>query len=76
MIILTYQILSRYEKHLPFGEWQVGIFHDRKQAQEYVDRTVTRYINDYGKKEFEMKIVEVTKEEGEQFNNMLFNLID
>ena len=71
---MKYQILSRYQSYLDFGEWSVGTFGMKKEAEDYIQRTTDRYRHTHPN--FEMKIVEITDEEADKFNSMINSLMD
>ncbi len=74
-----YKILANYPndgRNKGFGEWWVATFNCRKDAQEYIDRTVERYSKFEPKYHLEMKVVRVTEQEGLDHNIFLDNLLD
>lgn len=71
-----YQILGRYEPTEEWGEWQVGTFGRKDQAEDYIARETERYHNKYNHPNFELKTVEVTREEATAFNRKLTWLLD
>jgi hypothetical protein len=73
---MKYQVLAKYNKNEDFGEWQVGTFARISDANEYMARTKSRYVNEYGYKEFEMKAQKISDETANSFNEMLVGLCD
>ncbi len=75
---MPYKILARYPNSdkKDFGEWQVGTFTCKKDAESYIERTVERYSKFETKYHLDMKLEKISVENSDKFNTLLNNLID
>ena len=77
---MSYKVLARYpnggSRSSEWGEWQVGTFKFKKDADSYIKKTVERYSENEPKYHLEMKLEKVSEEEAGLFNTMLNRLLD
>ena len=74
---MKYKVQTRYFNETDeFGDWGVNTFNSRLEATKYLDRLANRYATKEEKYHLEGRVVEVTEEESEKFNEMMRTLYD
>jgi len=73
---MRFMIEARYSENEEFGTWQVPAFLKYDDAVDYINRTVDRYVNEYGHEFFEMRISKISEREAWKLERMLRGLFD